>query len=85
MDLRRVVNIVEKEGGGMAEGRPFIFQTSLQIRTNKTQCLPCKGLAGPIIPLSFSGLVWKKGFAYGFDHFDAVNNHFIVQEATLAW
>ena len=26
---------------------------------NKTQCQLCKRLAGPIIPLSWSGLVWK--------------------------
>ena len=33
---------------------------------NKTQCQLCKRLAGPIIPLSWSGL--EKGFNSGCDH-----------------
>ena len=40
---------------------------------NKTQCQLSKRLAGPIIPLSWSGL--EKGFNHGCSHQGAVNNH----------
>ena len=45
----------------------------------------CKRLVGPIILLSWSGLVWKSCFTYGFDHWDTVNNYSLVYEAILAW
>ena len=33
----------------------------------------------------WSDLKWKKSFTYGFDHLDAVNNHFLVCKAIWAW
>ena len=33
----------------------------------------------------WSDLKWKKSFTYGFDHLDAVNNHFLVYKAIWAW
>ena len=39
------------------------------------ECRLCKRLVGPIIFLSWSGLVWKSCITYGFDQQDTVNNH----------
>ena len=33
----------------------------------------------------WSDLKWKKSFTYGFDHLDAVNNHFLLYKAIWAW
>ena len=49
--------------------------SKLKIRANKTQGQPCKRLAWPIIPHSWSGSVSPIN---GCDHFGTVNNHFPV-------
>ena len=50
------------------------FVKAGKLLENKTQWL-CKRLAGPIIPLSWSNMVWKKGFTYGCGRWGAVNSH----------
>ena len=47
----------------------------IYVNTNKTQCQLCKRLAGPIIPLSWSG---KEVHIYGCDHWGTASNHFPV-------
>ena len=48
----------------------FLEHVSLFVAQNQTKCQLCKRLVGPIIPLSWSGLVGN-GFQYGCDP-----NHF---------
>ena len=45
------------------EWYPWKVRMIMMLNLNKTQCQPCKRLAGPIIPLSWSG----KGFHLGCD------------------
>ena len=62
------------------------FKNPHQVKTdfNMTKCQLCKRLAGPVIPLSWSSVVWK-GFHLGCDHYGAVKNHILCIRPFSAW